>query len=291
MYVVAGVTGNTGKVVAETLLEQKQPVRVIVRDAAQGTPWQAKGAEVVVASLDDAAAITKALTGAEGAYLLVPPQYGSNDMLADQAKVIAALATAVKASGIKHVVGLSSLGAQHESGTGPVVTLHRFEEALKATGTNVTLLRAAYFIENVGQVLGEVTANSVYPTFLAVGPAIAMVATHDIGRTAAELLRDPATSVRIVDLAGPKDHTQQEIADTLSKLTGREVKLAPAPLEYAVPAFTSMGMPQNVAELFHEMLGALNAGNMGLTGSPATLRLGEITVEQVLAGMLKHANA
>src|SRR5437016_5265158 len=72
MYVVAGVSGNTGKVVAETLLSQKKPVRVIVRDAAKGAAWKARGAEVAVAELDDVPALTKALAGAEGAYLLLP---------------------------------------------------------------------------------------------------------------------------------------------------------------------------------------------------------------------------
>src|SRR6185295_17669043 len=73
MYVIAGVSGNTGSVVANTLLADKQPVRVIVRDAAKGEPWKAKGAEVVVASLDDRASLARALTGATGAYLLLPP--------------------------------------------------------------------------------------------------------------------------------------------------------------------------------------------------------------------------
>src|SRR5262245_15999011 len=73
MYVIAGVTGNTGSVAALTLLAAKQPVRVIVRDAAKGEPWKARGAEVAVASLDDRAALTRALTGATGAYLLLPP--------------------------------------------------------------------------------------------------------------------------------------------------------------------------------------------------------------------------
>lgn len=62
MYVIAGVSGNTGSVVAPTLLAAKQPVRVLVRDAAKGEPWRAQGAEVVVADIADQAALTRALT-------------------------------------------------------------------------------------------------------------------------------------------------------------------------------------------------------------------------------------
>ena len=74
MFVIAGVTGNTGAVVADTLLPAKAPVRVIVRDAAKGAAWQAKGAEVAIADLADVPALTAALRGAQGAYLLVPPR-------------------------------------------------------------------------------------------------------------------------------------------------------------------------------------------------------------------------
>lgn len=73
MFVVVGATGNTGSVVVETLLNRKQPVRVVVRSADKGTRWKAKGAEVAVASLDDVAALAKAFEGTEGIYLMVPP--------------------------------------------------------------------------------------------------------------------------------------------------------------------------------------------------------------------------
>ena len=291
MYVVTGVTGNTGKVVAETLLAQKHPVRVIVRDEAKAASWRAKGAEVAIASLDDTAALTEALAGATGAYLLVPPQYGATDMRAAQLVTVNAIASAVKASGIAHVVALSSLGAQHATGTGPVVTLHHFERTIEKSAPNVTLLRAAYFLENVGQVVGEVQKASVYHTFLTVGPAIPMVSVQDIGETAAALLLDPAQGIRLVDLLGPKDYTQQDLADTFTKLTGREVKLAFAPDEYVVPALTGNGMPQNVAELFREMIGAINSGKMGGSGTPAIVKHGKVTAEVVLGGLLQHATA
>src|SRR5258708_34902942 len=104
MYVVAGVTGNTGKVVAETLLAQKKPVRVLVRDEAKGAAWKKRGAEVVVAEFDDAAALGRALVGATGAYLLLPAQYQSTDARADGATRTRAIVRAIESSGVPHVV-------------------------------------------------------------------------------------------------------------------------------------------------------------------------------------------
>src|ERR1700733_6783717 len=100
MYVVAGVTGNTGKVIAETLLAQEKPVRALVRDEAKGAAWKKRGAEVVVAELDDAAALGRALAGATGAYLLLPAQYGSTDARVDGATRTRAIVRAIESSGV-----------------------------------------------------------------------------------------------------------------------------------------------------------------------------------------------
>jgi uncharacterized protein YbjT (DUF2867 family) len=150
MYAVAGVTGDTGKVVAETLLAQNRPVRVLVRDEAKGAEWKARGAEVVVAELDDPAALSRAFAGTVGAYFLLPSQYASTDSRADNARRTRGIVQAVESSGVAHVVFLSAVGAQHANGTGPVGPLHDAEVELSHVKAAVTSVRAAYFMENWG---------------------------------------------------------------------------------------------------------------------------------------------
>src|SRR5262245_13629312 len=106
-FVVAGVSGHTGRVVAESLIAQKQAVKVLVRDAAKADAWKAKGAEVAVADLADSKALGQALRGAEGAYLLIPPSFVESDYAAYQDRVTASIADAVRASAVPHVVLLS----------------------------------------------------------------------------------------------------------------------------------------------------------------------------------------
>src|SRR5436190_16332031 len=112
MYVVAGATGNTGSIVAGELLKAGQTVRVVTREASRAAAVKAKGAEIVVASFDDKNAMTDALRGAAGAYLLSPPLLTSSSVLAASQKRLDAIAEAVKTSGIPHIVFLSSIGAQ-----------------------------------------------------------------------------------------------------------------------------------------------------------------------------------
>ncbi len=75
-FAILGVTGNTGKAAAEALLAKGKSVRVVVRDAAKGEAWKAKGAEVAVANVVDAAALGRAFAGAEGVYVLDPAEPG-----------------------------------------------------------------------------------------------------------------------------------------------------------------------------------------------------------------------
>jgi uncharacterized protein YbjT (DUF2867 family) len=290
MYVIAGVTGHTGKVAADTLLAQGEKVRVIVRKREQGAPWLAKGAEVAVASLDDASALAAAFAGAQGAYVLVPPRYDVNDMLAAQVPVIDALAESIRKSAIPHVVLLSSVGAELAEGTGPIRTLHRAERVLGQASKNITFLRAAYFIENHASVLAA-TAGGVLPTFLNAEQKISMIATADIGRTVAELLLEPATGPRVVELTGRETWSPNDVAATLTQLLGRPVQAQFAPAEFIVPALTSTGMPQGVAELFREMIGGINSGAIRAHGTHVVRRFGTLTPADVLPALLQQPAA
>lgn len=171
MFVVLGVTGHTGKVVAETLLARRQPVKVVVRSADQGAAWRTKGAEVALASLDDVPALTRAVQGASGLYLLIPPNYGASAWLAEQRKRVDQAAEAVKAGGVAHVVLLSSVGAQLPDGTGPIRAVRYGEQQLRVVTRNLTVLRPCYFMENWAIGLGLAREQGVLPTFVPRKPA------------------------------------------------------------------------------------------------------------------------
>jgi len=166
MFLIAGATGNTGGVVANTLLEQGKSVTVLVRDARKAESWRKKGAQVATASLEDSHALAKALAGAEGAYLLIPPNYKAEDALGYASHVSEALANAIKASSIPHVVLLSSVGAQHAQGTGPIRSLHHAESVISPAAKNLTILRPGYFLRNWASAVDSVRSQGVLHNFL-----------------------------------------------------------------------------------------------------------------------------
>ena len=289
MFVVAGVTGNTGRVVAELLLSHRHPVRVVVRDEKKTAEWRERGAQVSVASLDDDAALTRAFAGARGAYVLIPPRDGSVDLVAAQRPVADAIARAVKASGLPHVVLLSSLGAQHAEGSGPVRSLHHAEQVIWKIATNVTMLRAAYFLENWASVLDDVRTHGVLPSFLTPGRPVPMIATRDIGRTAAEALVDPPHGARLIELVGPADYTPEDVARELARALGRSVRVRGLPLEAIEPALTSGGLAAGSARLFRELIDGINRGHVAREGGRAVLRFGTLKPGEVLGPLLARA--
>ncbi|HYQ30014.1 MAG TPA: NmrA family NAD(P)-binding protein [Polyangiaceae bacterium] len=285
MFVITGATGNTGSVAAAALLDAGKQVRVVVRNAAKSQSLAALGAEIVEADLSDEAALLEAFRGAEGVYLLSPPDVTHPDFFAARKMLIDGLARVVKAAGVAHVVFLSSAGAQHPSGTGMIVSTYVGEQALRQTGLPVTFIRAAYFMENWASVLQPAQAQGVVPSFIAASRAIPMVATRDIGNTVARALLEGPRGTRIIELAGPVEVSPAEVAETLSKILERELKLAEVPLEAAVPTLTSFGFSQTVAEGFREMFAGLANGKVSWEGGSAEAARGTTSLETVLRAL------
>ena len=285
MYAIAGVTGHTGKAVAETLQAKGQPLRVIVRDQAKGAPWKGRGAEVAVASVDDEAALTGALSGAKGAYVLLPPDAVTTDFFGSRARMVDAIGRAAVKARLPHLVLLSSIGAQIPEGTGPIAALHHAERSFEQLGIGTTFVRASYFLENYGGGLAPAKNNGVLPSFLPANRSHSVVATTEIGRTAAQALLDGPRGRRVIELSGPVDVTPADVAAALGELLGRTVNVVEAPLDAVVPTFMSFGMSQQMAELYREMYAAFLAGGITWEGTGERVR-GSIGVKDGLRAML-----
>lgn len=258
-FAIAGVSGNTGKVAAEALLAQGKRVRVIARDPAKVAALVARGAEVAIADLADASALSAALSGVEGAYLLVPPSMTEPNFRAYQDAISRSIAQAVAESRVPHVVLLSSIGAQEPSGTGPIAGLHFTEQLLsRVKGTRLSALRAGYFLENLAPSLSVVREAGVLPSFFPASLSFPMIGTRDIGRVAASLLLEPPAASQVVELGTL--HSNAEVAESLGRLLAKPVNVQEAPLEAVVPTFTGFGMSADLAGLYAAMIGAIGSG-------------------------------
>jgi uncharacterized protein YbjT (DUF2867 family) len=285
MYVISGATGNTGKVAAQQLLRAGQKVRALVRNADKAADLAALGAELWPVDLSDGPGLERALGGAQGLYLLSPPDMASQSFLAERSQLLGRVAQVLKKSAVPHVVFLSSVGAQHESGTGIIQSVHAGEVALRAAGVTATFLRAAYFVENWAPVLPVAKQDGVLPSFIPGNLRLPMVSTADIGSLAATALLEGPRGARVLELSGPEDVTPKDVAAVVSKLLGRPIQLVEPPLEAVVPTFTSFGISGDVARLFQQMYEGIRSGRVSFEGGQAEARRGSTGLEQTLRAL------
>src|SRR5262245_12613102 len=142
MITIMGATGHTGKKITETLLKASEKVRALGRSENKLAELKHAGAEVLAGDTTDAVFLAKALSGADAVYTLLPTDPRAPDYRAEQDRQGEAVVKAVRESGVRYVVALSSVGADLSQGTGVIAGLHAQEERLKQLeGVNVFLLR------------------------------------------------------------------------------------------------------------------------------------------------------
>jgi uncharacterized protein YbjT (DUF2867 family) len=284
MFVIAGVTGHVGSVVAAELLAQQQKIKVLVRDPKKGTAWSQRGAEVAVGTLDDRAFLGSALRGAAGFFTLLPPNFAAADFFGYQRSTADAIAGAVQDAAVPHVVLLSSVGADLPAGTGPIKGLHYFENQLRATGTLLTAIRAGYFQENLGNAVAPARQQGVFLNFTpSADYPMPMIATKDIGLLAAQSLLAKPRASEVIDLHGPA-YSQRQLAERLGAALGKQLQIVDIPEPEWVPTLTKGGFPPPVAEIFAEMYRAFASGTVQPRGD--RLVQGTTPIDAVVASLV-----
>ena len=257
MYVILGASGNTGSVIANSLLLKGEKVRVVGRDAGRLQRFVDKGAEAFTADLSDAAAITKAFSGARAAYLLLPP-VKSREV---QERESDAIAKAVKESGLRYAVHLSSYGAQVPENTGPLVGLHASEEKLNAiSGLSALHLRAGYFMENNLATIGMIHGMGLVGNALLPDVKLPMIATRDVGNYAAQrLLHLDFSGKQTRELLGERDLSMTEVTAVIARGIGKpDLRYQQLSYDQVQQALIDLGVPPKGAALYVEMYKAIN---------------------------------
>jgi len=261
--VVSTPTGNVGRVTTERLLDAGAEVVVIHRDPAKVEGLAARGAQVRRGSIDDEMSLTAATAGADALLWVTPLAPNAANVRAAQNEFGIAAAAAVRTNQIRRVVNISSVGAQHDAGTGPIAGLHDVEEMLEATGASVLHLRPAYFFENYIPQAQVIKAMGAIMLPVAGDHSLPMIATQDIGVVAAEKLLDENWSgTSILGLHGPEDLTFDEAAAAISAAIGRNVAHVYIDETQARMGLSMLGLGQSVIDAMIEMYHAIETGHL-----------------------------
>ncbi len=287
MYAVIGATGNTGRVVAENLLTAGLPVRVIGRTEDRLAPFVEQGAEAAVGDVSDAEFIAGVCDGVGGVYHMIPPRYDM-DLRAWQTEAGEALLAGIRDAGVPYVVNLSSVGAQHHEGTGPIAGLREQEDRFnELTETNVLHLRPAFFMENFYMMLDAIRGMGVLGMPIPGDVPLAMIATQDIGAEAARRLAAlDFDGHHIKELLGPRDYTLNEVAAIVGKAIGKpDLPFVTVPEEAAAAGFEQMGVHPATVATFMEMYRGFGDGRVVPLESRSAANTTPTTLEEFAVGL------
>jgi uncharacterized protein YbjT (DUF2867 family) len=265
MITVMGASGHVGGQIAEVLLGSGERVRALGRSAEKLAGLAGKGATVLTGDAGDTAFLTAAFSGADAAFVLLPPDVRAADYRRQQDEQGEAIVAATQGSGLRHVVFLSSLGADLADGTGPIAGLHAQEQRLRSlSAVNVLILRPAYFFENFFETLGLVKQQGINGGPFAPDLSFPMIATRDIADVATRALRQRDWSGVVVrELLGERDLTFAEATRIIGTRIGHpELPYVQFPYADFTASLVQMGVSRSVAALYAEMSRAVNEGRV-----------------------------
>ena len=195
------------------------------------------------------------------AFVLTPADTSLPDLNAEQERNIHAIAAALRDSGVRKVVALSSWGAEMPDRMGGIIACRWLEHALDAVpGLDVVHLRPVWFMENF---LWNIGLKSAGINGLAIEPDLAfpMVAASDIATVAGYYLTDLTFSGRTVQyLNGPREYSMTDVTRILGASIGKpELRYMRFPAAIMRRGLISNGgLSPNAADLLIETSHGIN---------------------------------
>lgn len=259
--VVTGSLGNTGKPLAEKLVEKGHRVTVISSKVQKQKDIEALGATAAIGSLEDVDFLVSTFTGADAVFAMVPPDFTEPDQLEYYRRIGSNYARAVQLSGVKRLVHLSSMGAHLDSGTGFILGSHHTEGILnELSDTAITHLRPTYFYTNLYGFVGTIKKLGFIGANYGGGDRIAMVDPRDIAAAAAEEIETPATGQKVRYVTSD-DRTASEAARILGLAIGKpDLQWVTFTSEQMQGALEENGMPTHIVANFVEMGASIHSG-------------------------------
>ena len=264
-YVITGGAGNISKPLALQLLKAGHEVTVIGRNAANLIELTNAGANAAIGSVEDVAFLTATFTGADAVYTMVPPVHAASDWKGYIGQIGENYAAAIKASGVKYLVNLSSIGAHLPDGVGPVSGLYRVEKSLNTlTDVNIKHLRPPYFYNNLLANVGMIKGMGIIGANFSVAERqFPIVAPVDIAAIAAEELLNLSFTGHSVRYFASDEVSTDKIASVLGAAIGKpDLKWVAFTDEQALGGMIQAGLPEEIAKNYAEMNHSIQTGDM-----------------------------
>jgi uncharacterized protein YbjT (DUF2867 family) len=264
--VVLGASGRVGGVVASQLLSQSIPVKAVGRRASHLKILGEIGAEVFVGVFEDEKFLKSVFDGAMAAFIMTPGDTNSPDLHEEQRQNNIHIVNAIKNSNVKHVVFLSSWGAELPEKTGTIYGSYLMEQLLNdLADVHVVHLRAVWFMDNFIYNISLIKMANINGLAIDGNVSFPTIYSKDIGIVAADYLSKlNFTGKTIHYLQGVRNYTMNEVTKILGTSIGKpNLKYVNFPKSVMMQGLKSSGsISDNVAQLLVETNEKINSGKV-----------------------------
>jgi uncharacterized protein YbjT (DUF2867 family) len=264
-YAITGSLGHISQPIVTALVKAGHEVTVITSNQQRVKDIETLGAKAAVGSIEDTAFLTKAFSGADVVYTMVPPKSDAADWKAYIGQIGKNYAEAIKNNHIQYVVNLSSVGAHLPDGCGPVSGLYRVEAALNAVqDTHIKHLRPVYFYYNLFSNIGLIKNMGIAGSNFGFDKKeFAIADPGDIAAVAIEALLHPNYSGHSVQYIASDEVSTVDIAAAIGKAINHpDLKWVRFTDEQALQGALQAGLPEELAKNYTEMGHAIQTGEM-----------------------------
>ena len=234
-YLITGATGDIGSKVVELLLERRERPRVFARDAIKARAQFGDRVQIVIGDLSDVTSLTTALKEIHSLFLVNSgPEIPQRDAIA---------AIAARASGVEHIVKLSSLdvnqadvdqslaiGAWHEQG----------EAAIRASGIPFTFIRPTGFMSNLLAWARSIKTEGIVRSSTGSGRR-PFIHSDDIAAVATAALTSRSHLGQSLAITGPEALTFAEITTKVAAAIGKPLVYQSISDDEAAQRFSATG--------------------------------------------------
>jgi uncharacterized protein YbjT (DUF2867 family) len=269
MILVTGASGKTGLAVVKALSKRKLLVRAMVHKPEQQATLKAMGAaDAVIADLEDAAAVRKALAGISACYLIVPNVHPREFQIGQQFVSLAL------AAGVERIVYHSVLFPQIEAMPHHWQKL-RVEEMLAQTGLDFTILQPASYMQNILPYWEDIQKTGRYSVPYNVDKQFSPVDLADVAEAAARVLAERGHSGLVYQLCGPELLSSNDMALQISAAIRKTVRAEEQPLAEWEAAMRANGMRGYSLETLSKMFDYYNHHGFAASSTTLTHLLGQ----------------
>jgi uncharacterized protein YbjT (DUF2867 family) len=235
MILITGASGTVGRAVLDEVRKTKGLAKAMYRNA-DGAKQAPQEVDTVLADFGDKRSLKQALAGIDVVFLVCSP-------IPQLVELESNMIEACRENGVKHIVLNSALGAQDYPKSFP--SWHRaVENKLKSTGLACTILRPNSFMQNI-VAYNAPSVRSQGAFYAAMDNAkVSLIDVRDLGAATAKVLTAPQAHVgKVYELNGPQAFTYSEVAEKISRETGRPVRFVDIPEDAQRKAMLDAGMP------------------------------------------------